>query len=210
MSSFASIYARGFVRPRAAFVDLLESPRVLRHATLAVAITALTYSLVYFFLAHNGGRPTVFRPWLAIPAERYYHWNQYLHAPSLALAWVSAAGFTQIAARALGGRGSYEHTLAVLGLGLSIASWWTGLHDIVTTALGFVGIIDQRSYENAMSTDTPFRTMLWVLMTGYVIWFVLLFSKGVRVVHQLSPLRSLLAGTLGFAIYQVVFVIFNR
>ena len=53
------------------------------------------------------------------------------------LAWVAAAGFTQLAAPASGGRGAYEDTLVLLGFGLSIASWWTGLHDLVTTFLGY-------------------------------------------------------------------------
>lgn len=210
MIRFRSLYALAFVRPRLALERLVDSPRALRHGAFAVGITALVYTLVYVFLAHNGGRPTVFAPWLAIPAQEYYRWNQFLHVPSILLAWIAAAGCTQLAARALGGRGSFEQTLAVLGLGVSIASWWTGLHDLVTTFLGFVGAIDQRAYEDAMSSPTAARALLFVLMSGYLVWFLVMFTKGVAVAHRISSGRSLAAGALGFAVYQLVFVVFNR
>jgi hypothetical protein len=208
--SFGTLYTRAFVRPRRTLDALVAHDRALSYAGIATGITALTYTLVYFFLAHNGGRPTEFRPWLAISAEDYYHWNLFLHLPSILLAWVSAAGFTQLLARGLGGRGSFEHTLAVLGFGISIASWWTGLHDLVTTFLGYVGAIDQRAYEDAMNGPTPARTMLWVLMGGYVVAFLVMFTKGVGAVHRLSLPRCIAAGALGFVVYQTVFVIFNR
>ena len=210
MASFGALYALTFVRPRRAFEALLAHERALAYSGLATGITALTYTLVYFFLAHNGGRPTAFQPWLAIPAEHYYRWNLVLHVPSILLAWVAAAGFTQLAARALGGRGSFEHTLSVMGFGISVSSWWTGLHDLVTTFLGFVGVIDQRAYEDAMSSATPARTLLWLLMGGYLVSFLVLFAKGVGAAHRISATRSVIAGTLGFVVYQAVFVIFNR
>jgi len=210
MSSFASLYVRAFTRPRRALEAALAEPARVRYGAYAVALTAIAYGLVYFFLSRNGGRPTVFRPWLAIPAEVYYQYNLYLVVPSILLAWVAAAGFTHLAARALGGTGSYEDTLTVLGFGLSVSSWWTGLHDVVTTLLGYLHVIDQRAYEDAMSTPTTFRTMLWALMGGYLVWFVLMFTKGVGAAHRLRVGPAAAAGALGVVIYQGVFVIFNR
>jgi hypothetical protein len=207
---FWSLYRRAFLRPRATFELLLSHPWRMRYGAEAVAVTMAVYFGVYFFLAHNGGRPALFKPWLAIPAEEYYRANVYFVVPSILLAWVAASGFTQLLARALGGKGTFEDTAAVLGFALSISSWWTGLHDFVTTYLGFVGVIDQRAYEDAMNTPTPFRTLLWVLMTGYLIWFVLTFTKAVGAVHRLSVARAAVAGTVGFVCYQLVFVIFNR
>ena len=48
------------------------------------------------------------------------------------------------------------------------------------------------------------------LMLGYLVWFVMLFGKGVAAAHRLSLPRSLAAGTVGFVVYQLVFLIFNR
>ncbi len=210
MPSFSLLYLRTFVQPRRAFESVLMEPKRVRFGLYAVAITAFVYFLVYFFLSQNGGRPTVFRPWLAIPAEVYYRYNLYFVVPSIALSWISATGFAHLVARALGGTGSYEDTLAVLGFGLSISSWWTGLHDLVTTFLGYAGLIDQRAYEDAMSTPTPFRTMLWVLMIGYAAWFILTFTKGIGAAHRLRVKSAAVSGIVGFVVYQFVFVVFNR
>ncbi len=207
---FWALYVRAFARPRRALDALVVDPARVRHGACAVAITAGVYQLVYLFLAHNGGRPTVFRPWLAIPAEVYYQYDAWFVVPSILLAWISASGFAHLAARALGGMGAYEDTLAALGLGLSISSWWTGLHDLVTTFLGFVRVIDQRAYEDAMNGPTPFRTLIWTLMTGYVAWFLVTFAKGVGAAHRLRAAPAAAAGAIGVVVYQLVFVIFNR
>jgi hypothetical protein len=211
MRPFLRVYVIAFTRPSRAMAALAEDPRRLRWGAYGVAITAVTYTLVYFFLSRNGGRPTVFAPWLAIPADVYYRYNLFLHVPSLLLAWISAGGFAQLAARALGGRGRFEDTLAVFGLGIGVASWATGLHDLVTTALGYAGRLDQRAYEDAMSTvGTGAHRLIGSLMTVYTVGFVALFTRGMQAAHGLRIGRALAAGVLGFAIYQLVFVIFNR
>ncbi|MBL8717763.1 MAG: YIP1 family protein [Myxococcales bacterium] len=208
--AFLPLYLQCVTSPRRGLEAVAAHPRHVRFGAYAVAVTGTTYLLVYFFLSRNGGRPTVFKPWLAIAPEVYYRYNLYLHVPSILLAWVAAAGFTQLAARALGGTGSFEATAAVLGFGIGIASWWTGLHDVVTTFLGYLRVIDQRWYEDAMSGSTPFHTLIWSLMLAYTAWFVMMFTTGVRAAHGLGRLRSALAGTLGFLVYQGVFALFNR
>jgi hypothetical protein len=48
--SFAKLYFRAFVRPRRALEAVLAERRRLRYGGYAVAITALSYQLVHFFL----------------------------------------------------------------------------------------------------------------------------------------------------------------
>jgi hypothetical protein len=176
-----------------------------------VSVTGVTYLLVYYFLAHNGGRPTVFTPWLAIPAEDYYAYNLWLHVPSLLLAWISSAAFAHLAARAMGGTGSFEKTLATLGLGIGMASMTTGLHDVLTTFLGYVGVVDQRAYEDALSTPgTAEHALIWTLMGLYLAAFELLFTCAILSTHGLGKGRSFVAATVGFVVYQLLFVLFNR
>lgn len=210
MSRFLTTYVDAIVHPRRAFESLRDDPRGLRLGAYAVALTAANYTLVYLFLAHNGGRPTVFTPWLAIPAEVYYRYNVVLHAPSLALAWVSGSAFAHLAARGLGGRGSFEVTLALLGLAASVSTWWTGLHDVVTTFLGYIHVLDQRAYEDAMNSPTPARALLLTLMTFYAVWFFALFTRAIRVAHGLGAVRAAAAGATGVVVYHLVFLVFNR
>lgn len=210
-TSFFVSYATTFAHPKRAMATFAADPRRHRWSAFAVAITAATYTLVYFFLSHNGGRPTAFTPWLAIPKEVYYRYNLVLHVPSILLAWISASGVAQLVGRALGGRGSYEDTLAVFGLGIGVASWATGLHDVITTFLGYVGVLDQRAYEDAMSTPGTWpHALIWSLMLVYLAAFVSLFTSGVRAVHALRTGRATVVGVAGFGVYQLVFVLFNR
>lgn len=211
VTSFGSAYLGALLRPRRTFEAVVLDDRKVRFGAFGIAIAAALYGAVYFFLAHNGGRPTVMVPWLAIPAEAYYRWNLYLNAPSTVLAWVSAAGFAHLTARALGGRGDYESVLGTLGLAISVAMWTTGLHDVVTTCLGYVGALDQRAYEDAMNAgDTSPGRLIRALMLCYAAAFSILFTKAIGASHRLGVARSAFAGLIGFAIFQSVYFLFNR
>lgn len=209
--SFWRIYARTFTRPGCAMDLLLGAPHALRHGLLALSVTGCTYLAVYFFLWQNGGRPTVFEPWLAIEPEVYYRYNLLLHIPSLIVAWLTASGLAQLGARALGGTGSFEGTLSVLGLGIGVATWTTGLHDVLTTFLGYIGVLNQRAYEDAMNTPGTWpHRLIWLLMSAYLIAFLWLFTRGIQAAHRLSPLRALGVAAGAFCTYQVLFVVVNR
>jgi hypothetical protein len=188
----------------------MGDPRRLRLGALAILSNAAFYTLVYVLLVMGHGRPTAFKPWLAIDREVYYRWNVFLLAPSMVLSWIVAAGVGQLLARPLGGRGSFEDTLAVLGFGAAVASWTTLAHDLVTAGLGAFHIIDQRAYEDALNEPTVFRAILWLLMGGYVAAFVLLFAKGLAAAQRVGRGAAALLGTSAFAAYQAVFVLFNR
>lgn len=210
-SGCLQLYVRLLYEPRRAMNDAAKTDTPVTLGLRGVSVTGITYLLVYYFLAHNGGRPTVFTPWLAIPAEQYYRYNFWLHVPSLLLAWVSSAAFAHLAARAMRGVGSFEGTLSTLGLGIGVASMTTGLHDIVTTFVGYVGVLDQRAYEDALSTPgTAEHALIWTLMALYSLAFELLFTFAISSTHRLSLLRSFVAATVGFIVYQMLFVLFNR
>lgn len=83
------------------------------------------------------------------------------------MGWLLAGALAQLVARWWGGAGTFEGTLSTLGFGIAIASWCTLAHDLVTSALGASRVMDQRAYEDAMSSPTPFRTLIWALMMAY-------------------------------------------
>ena len=210
VASFAHYYFGMFARPRRTMTELAGDTRRVRLGTAAFSIAVVGYTLVYVFLVFGHGRPTVFTPWLAIPAEVYYQWDRFLLAPSMVMSWLLAAAVAQLLARAFGGVGTFEDTLSVLGFGIGVASWTLMLHDLVTTFLGAIGVIDQRAYEDAMSGPTIWRTLLWIQMGLYLAAFVALFSIGVATTQRLRRGRALVVGTIAFFVYQLVFVIFNR
>lgn len=206
--SFWYYYRMTATQPRLTFGSLIGDPLALRYTTTAVAITALVYTFVYLFLILGGGQP--FKPWLDIPLESYYQYNVFFCAPSMFLGWILAAGVVHVISRAMGTTGTFESVLCVFGFGISIASWATGLHDVLTSFLGAMHIIDQRNYEIALNSPTLWRTLLWIQMMIYLAAFILLFSKGVKVVYSMKTWPSVLLGTLGFVVYQLFFLIFNR
>lgn len=207
MKAFWKYYFRAISRPTQAFTDLIEGRKKLVYSFYAVLITAVLYTLVYLFLIFGGGQP--FKPWLDIPPEIYYRYNVFFCAPSIFLGWILASGLVHTCTRLITSAGTFENILCLFGFGISIASWTTGVHDLLTCFLGAIHVIDQHEYEGALNSPTIWRTILWILMTAYLVWYVILFSKSVKVVYQLKTYQCILLGTLGFIIYQLFFFIFN-
>lgn len=208
MKTFGKYYRSTFISPKRTFEALISDHRMVKLAFIAVAIPAVLYTFVYIFLVFGGGQP--FKPWLDIPLEIYYKYNVFFCAPSMFLGWILAAGVVQLLSRTFYGKGTFEQTLAVMGFGIGVASWSTGIHDILTSFLGAIHVIDQRNYELILNSPTIWRALLWLQMSIYLVWFVVLFSKGISAVHGFGRWRSVLLGIAGFLTYQLFFLIFNR
>ncbi len=207
-NTFWNYYTGIIFRPQKTFEALLKDPVLLTRSAYAVFIMAFVYTCVYVFLIFGGGQP--FKPWLAIPLETYYQYNVFFCAPIMFLGWILAAGVVHILSRTIVNVGSFDQTLAVFGFGIGIASWSTGVHDWVTSLLGALQVIDQHAYEVALNSPTLWRTLLWIQMGAYLIWFIVLFSKGVKAVYHIKTSQYIGLGTIGFITYQMFFLIFNR
>lgn len=194
--------------PGQAIDALIKDTKFLRYSAFAVSITAILYTFVYAFLIAGGGQP--FKPWLNIPLETYYKYNLFFCAPSMFLGWILSAGVVHLLSKSITKSGTFEQTLSVFGFGISIASWTTGIHDFLTSLLGAMHIIDQRLYELTLNSPTFWRALLWLQMTAYLIWFIVLFYKGVIKIYIVKPWQAVILGTIGFFTYQLFFLIFNR
>lgn len=208
MPGFRKYYRLTLIKPSLAFSDLVKEEGLVRLSFLAVLITAILYTLVYVFLILGGGQP--YKPWLDIPPEIYYRYNVFFCAPSMFLGWILASALVHLISRLFVHTGCFEQTLSVFGFGISIASWATGIHDIITSFLGAFHFIDQHTYETALNSPTIWRTLLWIQMLGYLVWFVILFSRGTKVVYEIKKWQSVFLGLTGFITYQMFFFIFNR
>ena len=206
--SFIKYYIGTIVKPDSTLEKLITDDRKIKFGFYSVLITAILYTFVYVFLILGRGQP--FKPWLDIPIETYYRYNVFFCAPSMFLGWILSVGVIHTLSRLSTFNGTFEQTLACFGFSIGIASWTTGIHDLLTSLLGGIHVINQRDYEIALNSPTIWRTLLWIQMIAYLIWFVILFSKSVKVVYRLSTGQSILLGTIGFFIYQLFFFIFNR
>ncbi len=209
-SAFLTNYARAFVAPKRAFEALLADPRHLALGAGYLAIPAALYTLMYQFLTLAHGAPSSFTPWLNIPKDEYYAYNRILVAPSMVICWILAAGVIQILSHLFKGKGTFEGTLAVIGLSIAVAMWATLGHDLVMSFLGAIRVIDAREHEVAMNSPTIWRTLIWTFMILYLVWFLVLFAKASAAAHQLRRLPAIALGVTGFAVFQAVFFVFNR
>jgi len=206
--SFLQYYKGVIFHPGRTFGILTADEKMLSKSFRAVSITAVLYTFVYIFLIFGGGEP--FKPWLDIPQETYYRYNVFFCAPSMYLGWILSAGVVHLLSRLLTSAGNFEQILCVFGFGIGIASWTTGIHDFLTSLLGAIQVIDQGQFEHALNAPTVWRTILWILMLAYLLWFIILFSKGVKSVYAVESWKSLILAIIGFAVYQLFFLIFNR
>jgi hypothetical protein len=208
--SFKNYYLGAFLHPRRTFDLLLMDARRLKFGLLAISINAVLYTFVYIFLTIAGGAPSSFEPWLAVPKDVYYYYNQFWLAPSMYGCWILAAGVAHLLSRLVSGKGNFEDTLSVFGFGVTIATFFALLHDLTDTFLGAIGVLDLRWYEVALNSPTIWRTILW---TSYSIALIILLVQlitGVRVAQRIKPWQAIVIGTIAAIVYQGVFLIFNR
>jgi hypothetical protein len=203
-------YFSTILKPRLNFERMILRPDHFSLGFRYILIPIIGYTLMYIFLTKANGAPSVFTPWLNIPKEEYYFINQFLLAPSMILAWFASAATVQTLSYSFKGKGSFEQTLGVLGLSISLSMLGGLLHDLPMSLLSAAGIIDAREHEVAMNSPTIYRTLLWVCYSLYAAGFLIFFPIAVRAVHKLSTIKSVLIGVFGYLIFQTIFFVFNR
>ncbi len=208
--SFKDYLIGTLLRPRRTFDKLLNDSRKLRFGFIAISINALLYTLVYIFLWQGGAAPSSFTPWLAVPKDIYYFYNQFWLAPSMFGCWMLAAGATQLLSRLFSGKGTFEDTLSVFGFGITVATFFALLHDFTDSLLGAIGILDLRWYETALNSPTIWRTILLTLYSIALIMLFLLLIKGVGGAQRIKRVPAIFIGIVAAMVYQGVFLIFNR
>lgn len=210
LRSFKDYYVGTILRPRRTFDALMADDRRLRFGLLALALNAALYELVYIFLTIGHGAPSSFKPFLNVTREHYYQYNRFWLIPSMVGACVLAAGVAQLLSRLFGGEGSFEDTLSAFGFATAIACLASLLHDLPDSFLGAIGVIDLRRYEVLLNTFTVWRVILLTLYGISILWFMVLYPKGVGAAQRLKTGPAVFVGLAAYFVYQSVFVIFNR
>lgn len=210
MKKVLNNYILTMVKPRKSFDLLLTNENYVSLSFIFILIPIVAYTTVYVFLTIANAAPLGLTPWLNIPEESYYSINRFLLAPSMLLSWIAATSIIQILCRLYNGTGTFEQTLSVIALSISIAMWGGLIHDLPTSFLSAIGVMDARQHSIAMNSPTNFRTLLWTCYSIYLIAFFILFPLSVKVVHKLNWIKSILIGIFGFIIFQSIFLIFNR
>lgn len=210
LKSFKDYYLGTLFQPRRTFNALLTDSRKLKYGFLAITLNATLYTLVYIFLWNRGGAPSSFTPWLAVPKDVYYFYNQFWLAPSMFGCWILAAGVAHLLSHLFSGKGSFEDTLSTFGFGITIATLFSLFHDLTDSFLGAIGLLDLRWYEVALNSPTIWRTILWTLYSTALILLFVLLIKGVRESQKIKLGPAIFIGSVAAIVYQGIFFIFNR
>lgn len=208
--NFWTLYFRMFLKPRSAFELIFESNSALKYGFFAMLFPALGYTLFYVMAYFAGGSPSTFKPWLALPIENYFKYDIFLTLPGYYLSWVGASATVYLVLRLLNGVVKFDNILAIIGLGIGVATWSSMLHDLTDAFLSVIGVIDMKEYERLLNEPTFWRGLLLTLYSIYFFWFLTLFTIGIKVSQKFSLVKSILIAFIGLAIFQTILLIFIR
>jgi hypothetical protein len=181
----------------------------LRDGVVALVGYALSYALCLLLLAIGGARPGT-APWLTIPEEVYFWWESTFIAPVIVCGAVLAAALLHLIARASGGTGDFDRTMAAVAFATAFASLSTLVPDTIIALLLCTHFVDAEAWMHAITSPSVTLYVVWAYLALYVIAFATLFPAVARVVQGLRGWRAYAVGWTAFAVYQLLLYVFVR
>lgn len=186
-----------------------KHPRRLAKGLRDLLLLGVAYSAAILLLAFGKVAPGM-ASWLAIPTNEYFLWEPIFTTPVIFFGGLLAAAVMQLMARWMGGQGSFEDTVALVGPVTLIATLTTLIPDTLI-GLGLIaGFIDPAHWMTEIVRPSPILAMIWCYLVLYLIAFLVLYPALVRQVHGLNGRKALLVGWAGFLVYQALLLVFIR
>ncbi len=209
MNTFWQYLVGTVVRPRRTMECLLADPNCAGQGARAVLLIGGLYTLTVAAFAAVGAKIST-PAWLAIPPERYYFWEIFYALPVMLAAWLLGSGFVQVVGRQLGGRGSFEGTLACLGFALSLPTFVTWLPETAGALAFLAGVTTQAEYLAASARPGFWQVFGVAYQAVARACFLALFPMAVRAAQRLSWPKALGLGWLTFVVVGLMLVVFIR
>lgn len=209
IEDFGRLLLRVYTAPGEVFGELGD--HAARAAIGAVAMIGMSvlYAVVPIFLAVLGGVP-VPEPFLRIPSAQYFYWASYFYVPALLAGWVFGSAVFQIVARAQGGAGRFEDTLALVGFATAAATAAALIPDLLVTSAQIAGLMDYGAWRQSVDSFGPWFFLTWAYLIAYVVLFLAFYAAIGRTLHGLNRWRAAVCGAAAFAAYQGFILIFIR
>jgi hypothetical protein len=188
----------------------LVAPACLRTGVVWLSSVAIAYAAVVLILAAGGDQPGDLPPWLNIPAADYFWWEAVFIAPVIFASGLLATSCMYLLARAVGGVGSFDDTLAVVGPAVAICTLFTLIPDLIIGVLLNAGVLDAAAWLNDITHPGLTLALVWTYLALYAMAFLTAFPIVVTTVHRVRIVPAIAVGWAGFAIYQGVLMIFVR
>ena len=197
------------IKPNDTFNRLVSDSKKLTQSFGAILLIGVLYTLTVIGLAVV--RADISTPaWVSIPADEYYFWEIFFAMPVVILGWIMATGIAQLLSKWFGGSGTFEGTLAVLGLAVTIPMFITWIPETVGTISILTGVMTHADWLEMTS-----RPGFWqVFGLGYqllaVAWYVFLFPVAIAKSQQLRWLRAIIVGVATLAVFGLAMFTFIR
>lgn len=208
--TFWKLYFRMFYKPKSTFQIVFENNISIKLGLFSLLIPALGYTIFYIMAYFAGGSPSTFKPWLALPIEKYFKYDIFLTLPGYYLSWIGASVTVYLFTKINNHNSKFDEILAVIGIGVGVATWSSLFHDLIDAFLSVIGVIDMREYEQLLNQPTFWKGLLLTLYALYFFWFLILFTLGIKVSQKCSLIKSLAIAFVGLISFQVILLIFIR
>jgi hypothetical protein len=160
------------------------------NSCLAYGLFPLLYSASILVAYSHGATPALWRPWVSvIPFEHYYLWEAAFLVPLSYQLWIMFAAVAHLLAQVQHGEGTFERTAAVLAYTYSVP------------LVVLMWLPDQVQF---LAYGPKIRgELVAVYGSAAGLWMLVLSAVGLRVVHRLSPPRSLITAAVAITLSYV-------
>jgi hypothetical protein len=156
------------------------------------------------------GTPGNWQPWLMIPSDSYFWWECVFIGPVILGCGLLAAVCMYLLAKAAGGQGSFDDTLALTGPAIAFATLFTVVPDLIIGVLLVTHVLDLDDWMFGITHPSLTLAVVWAYMLLYVAALMVTLPLVVASVHRLRSSVTVAIGLAGLVVYQGVMFIFVR
>ena len=170
------------IHPQQTIRQVIMEEKKVAYGFAAVLLLSVLYSIAVLVSWAKGGVPSGYEPFLRIPTGSYYFWQTFFTVPIGLIGWILFAGSAQLLSRKLGGQGSFEENLALLGFTYVLMLPFSWLPE-------FIGIFLPHPWGTAIYGGTVTAIRVGIS----VIWVTVISVLALKQAQRLSTSRASLA-----------------
>lgn len=164
---------------------------------MTVIIFGLFYTAICFIAYFNHIEP-ITPPLINIELSKFYLYEAIYCLPMSFLFWIIVAGFIQLLARYLDGKGTFEETLQVIGIGLYVPLYIMAIIDLLLA----INILP----ENLFKPNLILGNLYTIIPTIWSVITTIIASKEVQKLSWLKSIFVTIIALLPVAALSFVFI----
>ena len=179
---------------------LIDENRLL-YRFLTILLFGLFYTLgvilAYIFEHHPYGIAII----LKIPPEKYYLYESLFLLPVTICTWILLAGLIQIISMPIKGKGSFEDTLALIGLPFYILIIFMFIPDMLVDFIIPKNIVQSFIFWKIINSIRLYLASFWILIVHII---------AVKEVQKLSNIKSVIVTVSSYILYMIINLTYIR